>query len=115
MEMINNVLSFPSVPDVTQIKPTPDVPKEIAAVSQASPAKDQNHGNDLSQKGQDQGPPPEFSLRLTVDKDPDTGDWVYKAINRYTGEVVRQLPRKELLEMRKSAGYQAGSVIKTNA
>ncbi|MEI9905744.1 MAG: hypothetical protein WDN06_18810 [Asticcacaulis sp.] len=32
-----------------------------------------------------------------MDKDPDTGDWVYKAIDRYTGEVVRQLPRQDLL------------------
>lgn len=112
--MINNVLSFPQVPDVTQIKPTPDVPKEVAAGSEASAPKEQNHGSDLAKKGQDKGPPPEYSLRLTVDKDPDTGDWVYKAIDRYTGEVVRQLPRKELLEMRKSASYQAGSVIKTD-
>ena len=112
--MINNVFTFPQVPDVTQIKPTPEVQKEVAAAGAASAPKEQNRGADLAQKGQDQGPSPEYSLRLTVDKDPDTGDWVYKAIDRYTGEVIRQLPRKELLEMRKSANYQAGSVIKTD-
>ncbi|MBW8881550.1 MAG: flagellar protein FlaG [Asticcacaulis sp.] len=113
--MINNVFSFPQVPDVTQVKPVADVPNEVAAAAGSSPSKEQNRDADLAQKGRDQGPPPEYSLRLTVDKDPDSGEWVYKAIDRYTGEVVRQLPRKELLEMKKSVNYKAGSVIKTEA
>jgi len=111
--MINNVISFPQVPEVTYVKPTPDVPHDIQAASASGQAKNQTDHSDLSHS-QDKGPPPEYSLRLTVDKDPKTGDWVYKAIDRYTGEVVRQLPRQELLDMRKSANYHAGSVIKTD-
>jgi flagellar protein FlaG len=114
MEMINNIVSFPQLPDATQVKPVNEAAKPVAAAEASSAPKEQNQGNDLSQKGQDKGPAPEYSLRLTVDKDPNTGDWVYKAIDRYTGEVVRQLPRQELLDMKKSGNYQAGSVIKTD-
>ena len=111
--MINNVVSFPQVPDVTQIKPVPDVPKEVAGASPSGETKNEGENAGLI-SGQDQGPPPEYALRLTVDKDPKTGEWIYKAINRYTGEVVRQLPRQSLLDMRKSSSYQSGSVIKTD-
>ena len=114
MEMINNVISFPQVPDVTQIRPVPDVPKEVQASDPSATGKDAHDGG-LTDGGKDQGPPPEYALRLTMDKDPRTGDWVYKAIDRYTGKVVRQLPRQELLDMKRSGNYQAGTVIKTEA
>ncbi len=110
--MINNVINFPQVPDVAQIRPVPDVPPQIVAVSPANPSQ-QPHDSDLSE-GKDRESPPEYALRLTMDKDPDTGDWVYKAIDRYTGKVVRQLPRQELLDMKRTGKYQAGSVIKTD-
>ncbi|CAL4867464.1 hypothetical protein MMA231_01719 [Asticcacaulis sp. MM231] len=114
MEMINNVLSFPQVNnDVSQIKPAPDVPKEIASTSSSEHSKNDSQ-SDLS-NGQNSGSTPAYLLRLTVDKDPNTGDWVYKAIDRYTGEVVRIMPRQELVEMRKSTSYKAGSVINTDA
>ena len=110
--MINNILSFPQAADVSQIKPVPDVPREVAAGSGAEKSKKES-GSDLS-KGSGQAQTPAYLLRLTVDKDPDTGEWVYKAIDRYTGEVVRVLPRQELAKMRESSNYQAGSVIKTD-
>jgi flagellar protein FlaG len=109
----NNIVNFPQLPDVGQVRPA-EPPKQVAATEAAQAPKEQTHGNDLSQKGHDQGPPPEYSLRLTVDKDEKTGDWVYKAIDRYTGEVVRQLPRQELLDMRRTGKYEAGTVIKTD-
>ncbi len=114
MEMINNVVSFPQVPDAAQLRPQPAIPAEVQAASPANPSQNP-HDSDLAEgKDQDQTPP-EYALRLTMDKDPDTGDWVYKAINRYTGEVVRQLPRQDLLEMKRNGSYHAGSIIKTEA
>ncbi len=115
MEMINNVISFPQVPDVTQVKPVPDVPKQVAASSPGNASKSSSGDNASAGDSKDQGAPPEYTLRLTMDKDPRTGEWVYKAIDRYTGEVVRQLPRKELLDMKASGNYTAGSVITTEA
>jgi len=115
MEMMNNVVNFPQVPDVTQAKPAPDVPKEVAAAAAGGPAKDSTKNDDSggAAAGGQKGGTPYYELRLTVDKDPDTGGWVYKAINRYTGEVVSQLPHETVMQMQKSQQYQAGSVIST--
>lgn len=55
---------------------------------------------------------PSYDLRLSVERDFDTGEAVYRAINRVTGEVVRQFPSKEIMEMKKSMKYQAGFIIK---
>jgi len=57
---------------------------------------------------------PPYDLRLTVDKDPDTGEVVYKAINRLTGEVVSQMPNAEVLERKRHESVGAGTIIKTD-
>ena len=113
--MINNVIGFPQVPDPSTVKPVAATPAAQDAIAQA-PVKtsEQNHGADLSQ-GQDSQSTPYYMLRLTVDKDPKTGGWVYKAIDPTTGEVVSEMPRESLLELRQSSNYQAGSVIDTEA
>src|SRR2546425_708070 len=113
MEMMSNVLNFPQLPDVTQIKPVADVPKEVAAPSAGSAAKNDDSGGTAT--GGHKTPTPHYQLRLTIDKDPQTGGWVYKAIDRNTGEVVTQLPHESVMEMRKSQQYQAGTVVNTEA
>ena len=114
MEMINNVVNFPQTPEVSQIKPVPDVPKEVAAPAAGNSAKNSTtHDDGGGASAGSQGKLPYYELRLTVDKDPQTGNWIYKAINRYTGEVVSQLPHESIMEMQKSQLYQAGSVIST--
>ena len=111
MEMINNVVNFPQMPDPSQGRMPVVLPKEVVATEPSGKSKDAGNQSNLSQgRGQ---PVPEYNLRLTVDKDPDSGDWVYKALDRYTGEVVRQFPRQEILDLRASRNYQAGTVIKT--
>ena len=111
--MINNVLNFPQLPNAAAAPAPVDLPKQVVAVEAAGKSKDAGDQSDLS-KGGGKSAPPEYNLRLTVDRDPDTGDWVYKAIDRYTGEVIRQLPRQEILDLKGSRNYQAGSVIKTD-
>jgi flagellar protein FlaG len=59
--------------------------------------------------------PPEPSLRLVIEEAPSSGQFVYKTLDRSTGEVVRQFPREEMLRMRSDAGYAAGDVIATDA
>lgn len=113
MEMINNVLNFPQLPNAAAAAVPVDLPKQVAATEAAGQSKDAGDQGDMSQGGGHDATP-EYNLRLTVDKDPDSGEWVYKAIDRYTGEVVRQLPRKEVLELKGSNTYQAGSIIKTD-
>lgn len=54
-------------------------------------------------------------LRLVIDIDEASGSYVYKTINRATGEVVAQLPREEVLRMRDRSSYEAGQVIRATA
>lgn len=61
-----------------------------------------------------QGPDP-VDVRLVIEMDQASGSFVYKTINRLTGEVVLQLPRAELLKMQEGPQYQAGTVIRTEA
>jgi len=59
-------------------------------------------------------PPPEVpgaNLRLVIEDDKAAGSFVYKIINRNTGEVVQQLPTEQMLKLRESDGYAAGAVI----
>jgi flagellar protein FlaG len=60
------------------------------------------------------GPDP-VEMRLVIEEDQASGSYVYKTINRRTGEVVQQLPRAEVLRLRDELRYKAGAVIKTEA
>ncbi|MBN9479125.1 MAG: flagellar protein FlaG [Bordetella sp.] len=51
--------------------------------------------------------------RLTIER--EGAAYVYKILDRVTGEVVRQLPREEILKLRQSPTYDAGKIIKTGA
>lgn len=49
--------------------------------------------------------------RLTIEREA-TG-YVYKTLDRVTGEVIRQFPREDVLKLRRSPAYDAGKIIKT--
>ena len=53
--------------------------------------------------------------RLVIEEGPHTGTFVYKTLDRLTGEVVRQLPREQVVDLMRTADYSAGSVIDTKA
>ena len=59
--------------------------------------------------------PDQTDLRLVIEHDQASGSYVYKTIDRLTGEVMLQLPRAEVLKMHQGSGYAAGTVIKTEA
>ena len=59
--------------------------------------------------------PEEAEMRLVIEMDKASGSYVYKTINRLTGEVLSQLPRAEVLKLRNEVRYAAGDVIKTEA
>jgi flagellar protein FlaG len=59
--------------------------------------------------------PDEAEMRLVIEMDEASGSYVYKTINRLTGEVLSQLPRAEVLKLRGEVRYTAGDVIKTEA
>lgn len=51
--------------------------------------------------------------RLTIEEGPD--GFVYKTLDRVTGEVIRQFPREEVLRLKASPGYGSGGVFDTSA
>ena len=53
----------------------------------------------------------EADLRLVIEEGQVAGSYIYKTINRVTGEVVAQFPREQLLQLRDQAGYEVGAVI----
>jgi flagellar protein FlaG len=57
----------------------------------------------------------EADLRLVIEEDQAAGTYVYKTVNRVTGEVVQQMPQEEVLRLREDSAYLAGGVIRTKA
>ena len=51
-------------------------------------------------------------MRLVIEDDKAAGCYVYKVIDRKTGEVVQQTPSEQMVKLRESDGYLAGDVIK---
>lgn len=54
-------------------------------------------------------------MRLVIEEDKASGSYVYKTVNRLTGEVLMQFPRDSVLKMRERVDYEAGAVIRTKA
>ena len=53
-------------------------------------------------------------LRLTIEATPE-GHFIYKVLNRVTGEVIRQLPREEVQRLNADPTYRGGQVVDTTA
>jgi flagellar protein FlaG len=54
-------------------------------------------------------------LRLVIEEDKASGSYVYKTIDRRTGEVVQQLPRDQILKLRDALAYEAGRIVRAKA
>jgi flagellar protein FlaG len=53
--------------------------------------------------------------KLVIEQGARKGVFIYKVLDRETGEVVRQLPREEVIRLKDQNGYAAGAVIDTTA
>ena len=62
-----------------------------------------------------QAPPAFADVRLVIEEDRDSGTFIYKTLDRVTGEVLLQLPRENVLKALRAGSYSAGSVVKTQA
>ncbi len=52
-------------------------------------------------------------LRLVIEQGPRPGSFIYKTVNRITGEVIRQLPREDVVKLSSEEGYRSGRVADT--
>ncbi|WP_374570051.1 flagellar protein FlaG [Phenylobacterium sp.] len=94
--MENNVASTAPLHDIEPVQP---VRSSVPAAAPAAPEPRQDQAD----------------LRLVIEENGHTGTFVYKTIDRRTGEVVSQIPREEVLKMQHAEGYESGTVIKTQA
>ena len=69
----------------------------------------------------DPGSPPQGviveqpDVRLIIEEDEKTGSFVYKTMDRRTGQVIQQFPREEILRLKQEQQYIAGAVIDARA
>jgi flagellar protein FlaG len=77
------------------------VKKTVSGIALTGP----NSGSSVSLEAQP------IDLRLVIEPDKISGGYIYKTVDRRTGEVVQQLPRKEVLELRHAAAYHSGDVF----
>ena len=80
-----------------------------AAVAPAGSAA----GSDFNQSRASQEADRAARYRLIIEQGARKGVFIYKVLDRETGEVVRQLPREEVVRLKDQKGYAAGAVIDT--
>ncbi|PTS90404.1 MULTISPECIES: hypothetical protein [unclassified Caulobacter] len=56
------------------------------------------------------GPQP-GDLRLVIEQDEDTKQFIYKTVDRRTGETLQVLPSEDVLKLRHASGYGPGAVF----
>ncbi|MBU1386014.1 MAG: flagellar protein FlaG [Alphaproteobacteria bacterium] len=52
---------------------------------------------------------------MVIEEGPQSGSFIYKTLDRVTGEVVKQLPLEQVVDLMQADRYRAGSVINTRA
>ncbi|MEM8799195.1 MAG: flagellar protein FlaG [Pseudomonadota bacterium] len=55
------------------------------------------------------------NVRLEISADDETGRYIYKAVDKASGEIVRQFPTEELLRVLKAFRQEIGILINENA
>jgi len=54
-------------------------------------------------------------VRLIIEENDEAGAYVYKTVDRRTGEVISQIPREEVLKMKERPDYDVGDLVSTVA
>lgn len=93
--------------NVERISSLPTSLNQSAPQSTAVPSETRRRSAPVQHTGDD--------YRLVIERDEPTGSYIYKTLDRSTGEVVNQFPREEVLKLRDSPAYEAGRVIVTKA
>jgi len=88
---------------------------KIAPVSAVTVAPSgSSAGGDFSQSKAAQEAERAARYRLVIEEGSRPGAFVYKTLDRVTGEVVRQLPREQVVKLMESGDYASGAVIDTS-
>lgn len=120
--MTSQIQNIPGTPDLGQspsaLKPSGGAATSAPAskaTSAAKPASAQNATSVSDSSAVTPNQNPSANLRLVIEDDKAAGCFVYKIVNRVTGEIVQQAPQEQIVKLRESDGYMAGDVIKAQA
>ncbi|MFT4253938.1 MAG: hypothetical protein QM608_15820 [Caulobacter sp.] len=79
------------------------------AVSDAGKSEARKGASTAAAQKVDDGPQP-GDLRLVIEEDIDSGIYVYKTVDRRTGETLKQYPREDVLRFKDAASYGPGKI-----
>ncbi len=85
------------------------------ALNQRSPRREQPKSSKPASAREAAAAAPELDLRLVIEHDEGTGDYIYRLVDRVTGQVVIERPRDEVSELATTPTYAAGTVVSTKA
>lgn len=92
------------------------MPNEAAAISSVvafplpssgSPLPDSRPRGEAEQRATDH--------RLVIEQGPRPGTFIYKTVDRSTGETIKQYPREELVKLIDNPLYATGTIADTRA
>lgn len=64
----------------------------------------------VSESRVDSTEPQPGDLRLVIEQDEDSGAFIYKTVDRRTGETLQIVPREDVLKLKHAATYDPGAV-----
>jgi flagellar protein FlaG len=100
----------------TKAAPTPSMPEPSAPSPVATftvpgqPAGGRDVSGAKPKAAAASGPQP-GDLRLVIEEDPASGGYVYKTVDRRTGDVLQQFPREDVLRFKQAEHYDPGEVF----
>jgi flagellar protein FlaG len=106
---LTSIISEPSTPTVNTASTAPgypaggvftSAPREVAP-KEAAP---------VEKPAVASGPQP-GDLRLVIEEDSTTGTYVYKTVDRRTGDILQQFPREDVLRFKQAEHYDPGEIF----
>jgi len=64
----------------------------------------------VSETRSESSEPQPGDLRLVIEQDESSGAFIYKTVDRRTGETLQSLPREDVLKLRHAATYDPGAI-----
>ncbi len=113
--MVSPIQNIIGKPDPGSLPVAPKTPGDAAAFKPASSTASAAPVSDTKPAPKPTPASNPADLRLVIEDDKAAGCFVYKVINRTTGEVVQQAPQEQIVKLREADGYLAGDVIKAQA
>ena len=98
------IISEPSTPPANAASTVPGYPAGgvfTSAPKEAAP---------VEKPAMADGPQP-GDLRLVIEQDSKTGTYVYKTVDRRTGDILQQFPREDVLRFKQAEHYDPGEVF----